>query len=122
MTDREQLERLYHEMYAAMIKKDRETLMRIHDESFVLVHMTGMHQNRQVYIDCIMNGVLNYYSEQTESVTVSVQGDTARMIGHSRVTAAVFGGGRHTWRLALELTLKMTNGTWKFTHAAASTY
>ena len=122
MTDREQLERLYHEMYAAMIKKDRETLMRIHDESFVLVHMTGMHQNRQVYIDCIMNGVLNYYSEQTESVTVSVQGDTARMIGHSRVTAAVFGGGRHTWRLALELTLKKTNGTWKFTHAAASTY
>lgn len=122
MTERERIEALYHEMYAAMVRKDREALMCMHDASFVLVHMTGMRQSRQAYIDSILNGTLNYFDEQTESLDVSVQGDTARMTGHSRVTAAVFGGGKHTWRLALAFTLKKTNGEWKLTHAEASTY
>jgi len=122
MTDKEQIEQLYHDMYAAMVKKDRAELLRVHDASFVLVHMTGMRQSRQAYIDAILNGTLNYYLEQTESLDITVQGDTARMTGKSRVTAAVFGGGRHTWRLALDFTLKKTDGAWKLTGAAAATY
>lgn len=71
---------------------------------FVLIHMTGMHQSKREYIRAIMDGTLNYYSEETDSIDVSVSGDTAVMTGHSKVAAAVFGGGRHTWRLALKFT------------------
>ena len=45
MNDHQAIEQLYHDMYSAMVKKDEAELDRIHDESFVLIHMTGMHQD-----------------------------------------------------------------------------
>ena len=122
MTDKERIERLYRDMYAAMVEKDRDTLWCIHDDSFELVHMTGMRQPKQVCTDSIPDGTLNYYAAEQDSLDVMAHGDKARMIGHSRVTAAAFGGGIHTRRLALDFTLKKTDGAWKFTHAAASIY
>ena len=122
MTDKEQIIQLYKEMYAAMVNKDRAELERVHDESFVLVHMTGMRQSKQDYINAIMDGTLNYYSAEHEDMQVEVKGDTAVLVGKSRVTAAVFGGGKHTWRLQLRFQLVKKNGEWRFALASASTY
>ena len=122
MDDKEQITKLYHDMYAAMVAKDEAELNRVHDESFVLIHMTGMHQSKQEYIRAIMGGTLNYYSEQTDSLDIDINGDTAIMTGHSKVAAAVFGGGRHTWRLALKFDVKKTDEGWKLTKAQASTW
>lgn len=118
----QQIIRLYGQMYSAMISKDRAVLERVHDDSFVLVHMTGMRQQKSVYIDSIMDGTLNYYSAQHEDMQVSVSGDTAALTGKSKVDAAVFGGGRHTWRLQLMFELVNKGGEWIFTLAQASTY
>lgn len=122
MNDEQKIVKLYKEMYSAMIAKDRAELERVHDESFVLVHMTGMRQSKSEYIEAIMNGTLNYFSAEHEEARFAVTGDTARLTGKSKVTAAVFGGGKHTWRLKLEFTLVKKDGEWYFTGAAASTY
>ena len=122
MTDQEQITKLYHDMYRAMVEKNRAELERVHDESFVLLHMTGMRQSKQVYIDSIMNGTLNYYTEETEQLDIQVNGDSAVMTGRSRVNAAVFGGGKHTWRLQLKFDLIKRPDGWKLTSAQASTY
>ena len=122
MTDKEQIIGLYKEMYTAMVNKDKVTLERVHDDSFVLVHMTGMRQPKEAYISSIMDGTLNYYSASHEDMQVEVKGDTAVLIGRSRVNAAVFGGGKHTWRLQLRLQLVKKNGEWRFALASASTY
>lgn len=122
MTDKEEIAQLYQNMYAAMVAKDEPKLNQIHDDSFVLVHMTGMHQDKQTYINAIMDGTLNYYSAKTESLHISVKGDEAEMTGHSRVLAAVFGGEKHTWPLALHFHLRKTKAGWKLTRAEASTY
>ncbi len=122
MTDKEQIIQLYKEMYTAMINKDRPELERVHDESFVLVHMTGMRQTKDAYITAIMDDTLNYYSATHEEMQVKLNGDTAVLTGRSKVTAAVFGGGRHTWRLQLRFQLVKKNAEWKFTVASASTY
>lgn len=53
---------------------------------------------------------------------VEVNGDTAVLIGRSKVTAAVFGGGKYTWRLQLWFQLVKKNGEWRFAMASASTY
>ena len=105
-----------------MVNKDSDELYRVHDDSFVLVHMTGMRQPKEVYISSIMDGTLNYYSAEHEDMQVEVKGDTAVLIGKSRVTAAVFGGGKHTWRLQLRFQLVKENGEWHFALASASTY
>lgn len=122
MTDKEQIIQLYKEMYTAMVNKDRAELERVHDDSFVLVHMTGMRQSKEVYISSIMDGTLNYYSAEHEDMQVEVKGDTAVLIGKSKVTAAVFGGGKHTWRLQLRFQLVKKNSKWRFALASASTY
>ena len=122
MTDKEQIEALYCEMYEAMVRKDTATSNRVHADDFVLTHMTGMHQSKRVYIQSIANGTLNYYSAEHEQMDIKVDGDRATLTGRSRVNAAVFGGGRHTWRLQLHFDLVKEDGKWRFTAARASTY
>ena len=122
MSDSQMLEKLYEDMYNAMVAKDEAELERVHDDTFVLVHMTGMHQDKKAYIRAIMNGTLNYYSARTEELVVNVYGDTAVITGRSKVTAAVFGGGKHTWRLQLSFNAKKQGTEWKLTRAEASTY
>lgn len=122
MTDTEQIREQYGKMYDAMIRKDADALSAVLDDSFVLVHMTGMRQPKAAFIQSVLNGTLNYYSAQHEDVPVRVNGDTAELTGQSRVNAAVFGGGRHTWRLQQEITLTRTDGVWRMTRAVASTY
>ena len=72
MNDHDAITNLYHEMYTAMIRKDSAQLAEILDDSFVLVHMTGMKQAKNDYITAITDGTLNYYTEDTESIRVNV--------------------------------------------------
>jgi len=122
MTDKEQIADLYEAMYQAMIAKDTVALGKILSEDSVLVHMTGHRQPRQKYLCEIASGVLNYYSVNTDSLDITLEGDTARMVGKSRVNAAVYGGGRHTWRLRMDSELRKIDGEWLITYSKASTY
>ena len=123
MNDNQMIEQLYHDMYSAMVEKDKAELDRIHDDSFVLIHMTGMHQDKKTYIRAIMDGTLNYYSEKTDSLDIQIKTkSTAVLTGRSLVNAAVFGGGKHTWRLQLRFDLKKAGDEWKMTKAQARAY
>ena len=122
MTDKEQIEALYENMYKAMIAKDTATLGKILSDDSVLVHMTGHRQSRKEYFSEISSGTLNYYSVDTDSLEITVNGDSASMIGKSRVNAAVYGGGRHTWRLRMDSQLRKIDGRWRITYSRASTY
>lgn len=122
MKDEDQIKQLYHDMYDAMVAKDEAELDRVHDDSFILIHMTGTRQDKQTYIRAILDGTLNYYSETTEDLKIRISGNTATLTGHSCVAAAVFGGGRHSWRLELQLDLVKQGNEWRFTRAQAGTY
>jgi ketosteroid isomerase-like protein len=105
-----------------MVEKDTVTLDEQHADEFVLTHMTGMRQSKQEYIRAIADGTLNYYEATHEQIDIRINGDRATLTGRSRVTAAVFGGGRHTWRLQLTFHLVRRDGKWLFTDSKASTY
>lgn len=120
--DREQIKQCYETICRHVIRKDTARLSQLLDDGFVLVHMTGMRQPKQAYLAAIADGTLNYYSAETENVTVNLNGDKAVLVGQSRVNAAVFGGGRHTWRLQQQLQLVKRNGRWLIAEARASTY
>ena len=92
------------------------------DKEQIETLLTGMHQSKQEYIKAITNGTLNYFSAEHEQMEIKVSGNHATLTGCSRVTAAVFGGGRHTWHLQLTFQLFKRNGQWMFTNARASTY
>ena len=122
MDDKEQIVNLYRQMYQAMIAKDIAALDTILADGSVLVHMTGTRQPKKQYLHEIENGTLNYYSGEDDEITITVDGMTAEMTGRSRVNAAVYGGGRHTWRLQMKSKLTKTDGRWQFVESKASTY
>ena len=122
MTDKEQIARLYEDMLRYMIAKDTVSLGTLLSDDSVLVHMTGHRQSKAEYLREIASGVLNYYSAQTDSIDITVDGDKARLVGRSRVNAAVYGGGRHTWPLQMDSKLERIGGLWKITWTKASTY
>ncbi len=113
---------LYKEMYKAMIAKDLNAMSKIHANSFVLVHMTGTRMNKDEYLAAVKDGTLNYYTAEHDDISVNVDGNKAALCGKSRVNAAVYGGGNHTWHLQQDMTLEKIGGEWKFTYSKASTY
>lgn len=122
MNDKEKIEDCYRQMYLGMIEKDRSMLSEVLDDSFVLIHMTGMRQSKTAFIRAVEDGILNYYSANHQRVEGSFQVDLGELLGQSVVSAAVFGGGQHTWRLQLKLKLVKKGETWLITEAKASTY
>ena len=122
MSEDEKLKNCYRQMYLGMVEKDRRILSEVLDDSFVLVHMTGMRQSKEAFIKAMENGTLNYYSADHERIDVDFHDSNATLLGQSVVSAAVFGGGRHIWRLQLNLKLVQKENIWQITEARASTY
>jgi len=122
MNDEEQIRELYRLYWKCMIDKDVKGLHEIQSEDYFLCHMTGVKQTRAEFEKGLLNGTFNYYFADHDSIEVMIDGDTARMIGCSRVIAAVYGGGKGNWRLKGSFTLRKQNGTWKLTSSKASTY
>lgn len=122
MADKEKVENCYRQMYFGMVDKDRKILSKVLDDTFVLVHMTGMWQSKTAFIQAVEDGTLNYYSVNHQWIDVEPHGEKAELTGQSVVSAAVFGGGQHTWRLQLKLKLIQKDEEWKIIEARASTY
>lgn len=122
MSDREEIIRCYEAMYDGEIRKDIPYLKQFLDESYILIHMTGVKMNRQEYFDAVMDGTLNYYWCRHEHADVRINGDHAYMRGDTKVEAAVYGGSKHVWRLRLDCEFVKKEGEWKMTLSKASTY
>ena len=120
--DKGLIENAYRNMYEGMITKDESVLREVLDDSFVLVHMTGMRQSRNEFIKAVLNGTLNYFSVEHENMPIEINENTAVLTGQSYVAAAVFGGGKSNWHLQLKCSLKKIDGQWKITKSVASTY
>ena len=106
----------YDRMFRYMVAKDISALSALHAEDFELVHMTGVRQNKQEYLKAIKDGTLNYYSYS--DMEIIPQTDRT-FIGRCKVLAAVYGGGKHTWRLQFDVEMSEDN---KFKKIVASTY
>ena len=122
MGEDEQIRALYREYWRCMIAKDAEGLRRLMSADYTLTHMTGLRQSAEDFLAGLQNGTFHYDSADHDSIVVTVRGDTASMIGKSRVLAAVYGGGKHLWRLRGDFTLRKEQGVWKLTGSSASTY
>ena len=124
MTDEEICAQLYRDLCDASMRKDADRIASVLADDYALVHMTGMRQSKRAYIEAVCDGTLNYYSTEHDSIDVKVasDGEHASICGRSRVNAAVFGGGRHTWHLQQDVTAIKRDGVWKLVESRASTY
>lgn len=122
MDAREIIREMYRKYWRYMIEKDADGLRSLMAKDYTLMHMTGVKQPAEVFLRGLLDGTFNYYSTEHDDIEVEVDGERATMIGKSRVSAAVYGGRRSTWRLQGNFTLRKERGTWRFTSSWASTY
>jgi len=122
MDEKEIIKELYRTYWTCMIEKDAEGLRALMTEDYYLMHMTGVRQSKETFLKGLLGGTFNYYSAEHDSIEVTIDGDRAEMVGKSRVLAAVYGGGKHRWRLQGDFTLRKEDGEWKLSSSRASTY
>ena len=120
--DREQIRQLYRDYWRCMLRRDAEGLRGMMTEDYTLLHMTGLRQPAEVFLAGLLDGTFQYFSADHDSIDVQISGNQAVMVGKSRVLAAVYGGGKHLWRLRGDFTLRKKEGVWKLTSSKASTY
>ena len=120
--DEEIIKGLYRTYWRCMIDKDADGLRQIMADDYCLLHMTGVRQSRETFLRGLLDGTFNYFSVEHDSIEVQINGNTATMVGKSHVSAAVYGGGKHLWRLQGDFTLRKEPDGWKFTSSKASTY
>ena len=120
--DEEEIKNLYRQYWTYMIEKNADGLRKMMSDDYELLHMTGTRQSAKTFLEGLLDGTYNYYSAEHDSIEVQITGDRAVMVARSRVTASVYGGGKHLWRLQGDFTLRKENDQWKLTASKASTY
>ena len=113
---------LYKDLCETSIKKDVVKLNEILADDYVLVHMTGMHQTKEEYIDSVENGELKYFESIHEAIDVNIDGERATVVGKTKTLASPFGMMKSWWRLRQDLKLEKREGKWIIIHSKASTY
>ena len=122
MEESDCIKELYRKYWSCMIQKDADGLRALMTNDYYLLHMSGVRQSIDEFIQGLLDGTFNYYSADHDAIDVQINGETAVMTGKSRVTAAVYGGSKHLWRLQGDFTLRKENGIWKLASSKASTY
>lgn len=122
MDEKEMIKELYRTYWTCMLEKDADGLRALMTDDYYLMHMTGVRQSKETFLKGLLGGTFNYYSADHDSIEVKIDGNRAEMVGKSRVLAAVYGGGKHWWRLQGNFTLRKEDGNWKLSSSRASTY
>ena len=122
MSDKELVRKLYIDLCEASINKDLIKLDEILSDDYVLVHMTGMKQTKEDYLDSVKSGELSYFESKHESIDVNVNGDDATIIGKTKTLASPFGTSKSWWNLRQDLKAKKIDGKWILLYSKASSY
>lgn len=122
MSDEDIIKNIYIELTQASINKNIEKLNELLSDKYILVHMTGMNQTKDDYINSVKNGSLKYYDAVHDSVVVSIDGNMASIVGKSKVLASPFGMSKSWWRLKQNITLEKIDGKWLIIKSVATTY
>ena len=122
MVDNDKIKKLYIDLCDASINKDIEKLNEILADDYILVHMTGLNQSKEEYINSIKNGELKYYESNHENIEININGNEAKIIGKTKILASPFGMKKSWWRLRQDLKLKKENEKWIIKKSVASTF
>ena len=122
MSDKELVRKLYIDLCEASINKDLIKLGEILSDDYVLVHMTGMKQTKEDYLDSVKSGELSYFESKHESIDVNVNGDDATIIGKTKTLASPFGTSKSWWSVRQDLKAKKIDGKWILVYSKASSY
>jgi ketosteroid isomerase-like protein len=117
--DKQKIITVFQQIDEAMINKDTETLEKILDNDYVLVHITGYRQSRQEWFEQIENEEMKYFKTMPQRTTVTVEGNIATLICNTKIDARIY-GFRNTWSMKIEMHFEKRGDNWFPVNAIAT--
>ena len=111
MNEEERVLKAYQAFQQAMIDKDIDLLYTLVTPDKTFKHMSGHVQSKEEFFNEIEDGTLNYYKSVVHDPRVVVDGDFARLVGKTTLTAKVY-GMKGTWTLNTDASFVKINGEW----------
>lgn len=118
---REEVVSAYRAHLRAMTDGDTDALDDLLDDDFSLTHITGYAQPKAEWLSQMRAGQFDYHKVDEKSVTVDVEGDTARLVGRIVTDATVY-GAHADWRLRLTMDYSREADTWTALRSVATTW
>lgn len=119
--DRAEILDNYRAQLRAMVDGDTEVLAELLTEDFSPTHMTGYFQPKQEWLAQMRAGKFDYHDAQERSVSLQIDGGTARLVGRTVTDATVY-GSRASWPLQLTMDYIRTGGRWLASRSEATTW
>ncbi|MEH0580249.1 nuclear transport factor 2 family protein [Streptomyces sp. B21-108] len=111
-----------HRAYVkAMDQGDTKALDDLLDGGFTLTHMTGYVQPKEEWLSQMREGRFIYHTIDEKSMTLDIEGDTARLVVRTVTDATVY-GTRANWRLQLATDYAREGDTWATLRTVATTW
>ena len=120
-TDQAAILAQYQGQLDAMSRGDSAALDDLLGPGFTLTHITGYVQPKAEWLAEMRAGQFRYHRIDPRSITVTLAGDTATLVGRFVVDAPVY-GSRSLWRLQLAQTYTRLAGHWTATASVATTW
>ena len=99
-------------MYQAMLNKDVKTLSKILTPKFHLIHITGLDQTKEQWLNDIQTGQLVYMNTTEHAIKdLKISNISASFIGQNVVEASVK-GSHGTWNLEFHMSFIKLNDEW----------
>lgn len=106
------VEMLERQRIAAMVAGDVATLDALLHDRLVFGHTNGHADSKAAYLDKFRSGAVRYTDAAQQIVSVVVQGDTALVHGHLKLTAELKDGRRALNVIALAVWVH-NEGSWQ---------
>ena len=120
--EEEIIKQIYIDLCNASKDKDIEVLNNLLSDDYILVHMTGINQSKEEYINSVLSGELIYYESIHEDILVDIKGNKAKVIGKTKTLASPYGMHKSWWRLRQVMKLEKIDGKWLIKKSVASSY
>jgi ketosteroid isomerase-like protein len=117
--DKQKILAVFNRIDVAMVNKDTETLDKILDDDYVLVHMTGYQQCKQEWLEQIENEEMKYFKTMPQKTTITIDGNTAILICDTKIDARIY-GFRNTWSMKTEMHFDKRRDNWYPVNAIAT--
>jgi hypothetical protein len=117
--DKQKILAVYQQIDEAMVSKDTQSLERILDDNYVLVHMTGYPQPKQEWLEQIENEEMKYFKIMPQKTTIKIDDNRAVLVCDTKIDARIY-GFRNTWSMQMIMHFEKRGENWRPMKAVAT--
>lgn len=107
--------------YQAIIEKDEETLKKMIDNTFQIIHINGMIQNKEQFINAVINDNISYYAYSLETIQQEEKDDKMVVIANVKLVANLYRTGKKERFIQTKIAF-MTKEDWKIYRILETSY